>query len=245
MKRSWYSDKELGPCWPTEALGRSHTTYWLTLCYKPRGAPSLDGTVSTINFVTAMREDVILVDALDRQIGVLEKLEAHKKGKLHRAVSVFIFHPDGRLLLQRRARTKYHSGGKWSNTCCSHPRPGEEVSAAAHRRLWEEMALECKLFELYAFRYRVTFKNGLTEHEYDHVFIGVSDEEPLPDPIEASNWKWISPDALRKAIRRRPSAYTYWLAISYEEVVQRFRERRAIPDTPIPIYLCNESTGHR
>lgn len=117
-------------------------------------------------------EEVILVNEKDEPIGTMEKLEAHQKGALHRAFSVFLFNPKGELLLQRRALHKYHSAGLWTNTCCSHPRPGEETSAAAHRRLKEEMGMEADLRFMTSFQYRSEFENGLTEHEFDHVFIG-------------------------------------------------------------------------
>ena len=119
-----------------------------------------------------MQEQVILVDQQDREIGVAEKLEAHRKGKLHRAFSVFLFNAKDEMLLQQRAAEKYHSGGLWTNTCCSHPRPGEPTEAAARRRLREEMGISCNLNKAFDFIYRAEFDNGLIEHELDHVFIG-------------------------------------------------------------------------
>lgn len=167
-----------------------------------------------------MLDDVILVDTDDREIGSMGKLEAHQKGKLHRAVSVFIFHPDGRMMLQKRARSKYHSGGLWTNTCCSHPRPGESAAAAARRRLWEEMGIECSLKKVYAFTYKTDFPNGLTEHEYDHVFIGVTKETPVPDPMEAENWKWIAIEDLKFDMKKRPHMYTYWFRIALDPFLE-------------------------
>jgi isopentenyl-diphosphate delta-isomerase len=156
-------------------------------------------------------EQVILVDEQDRELGASEKLRAHVEGALHRAFSVFVFDRDGRLLLQRRAREKYHSGGLWSNTCCGHPRPGEETAAAARRRLREEMNLDCELRAAFDFIYRAELDNALVEHEYDHVFAGEFDGSPVPDPSEVEEWKWMSLDELRRELREEPSRYSYWL----------------------------------
>lgn len=119
-----------------------------------------------------MKAQVILVNELDQETGLMEKMEAHEKGLLHRAFSVFIMNDQGDMLLQQRALDKYHSGGLWTNACCSHPLPGEAVEAAAHRRLSEEMGFDCPLRELFQFTYRTEFDNGLIEHEYDHVWTG-------------------------------------------------------------------------
>jgi len=164
--------------------------------------------------------DVILVDENDHEIGTMEKHEAHRQGKLHRAFSVFIFHPDGRMLLQRRALDKYHSAGLWSNACCSHPRPGEELLNAAHRRLREEMGFDAELKEVHAFMYRAEFDNGMTEHEYDHVLIGKCDALPKPNPKEAADWIWISVPELQAAIRKHPDRYTYWLKAVLDDVLR-------------------------
>lgn len=165
-------------------------------------------------------DEVILVDELDNEVGVMEKMEAHQQGKLHRCISVFVFHPDGRLMLQKRAKGKYHSGGLWSNTCCSHPRPGEGVAAAAHRRLWEETGFGCALTEVHAFIYRTEFQNGLIEHEYDHVFVGVSDATPSLNPAEAEEWKWMTPSDLHSDLSVHPEAYTYWLRVALDDVLR-------------------------
>jgi len=156
-------------------------------------------------------ERVILVDEHDRAWGVLEKQRAHEEGALHRAFSIFIFDAKGRMLLQKRSRTKYHSGGLWSNACCGHPRPGEETHAAALRRLFEEMSLNCDLREAFTFLYRVSFDNNLTEHELDHVLIGECDDAPSPDPAEVEDWKWLSLPDLRNEMHERPEDFTYWL----------------------------------
>src|SRR5687768_6652445 len=137
-------------------------------------------------------ERVILVDGLDREIGSEEKLRAHRTGVLHRAFSVFVFDAHDRVLLQRRADGKYHSGGLWSNTCCGHPRPGESIESAALRRLRAEMGiLECKVRRVSSFLYRTAVGNGLVEHEVDHVVIGEWNGEPAPDPTEVSEWRWV------------------------------------------------------
>lgn len=154
---------------------------------------------------------VILVDKNDREIGVEEKLKAHQKGKLHRAFSIFIFNSKGELLLQKRAKGKYHSGGLWSNTCCSHPRPGEELLAAARRRLKEEMGFSVELKEVGSFIYKTKVNNVLFEHEYNHVIVGEFNGEPKINPEEAEDWKWIYFEDLKKDIAVNPNNYTYWL----------------------------------
>lgn len=164
-------------------------------------------------------EQLILVDAHDREVGVREKMQAHVEGALHRAVSVFVFDAEKRLLLQKRARTKYHSGGLWSNTACGHPRPGETTAAAAHRRLREEMGFDCELRRVFGFLYRAEFDNRLVEHEYDHVFVGRFGGDPAPDASEVEAWRWLSMESLRLDLRERPHEYSYWLrdAVSRRE----------------------------
>lgn len=161
-------------------------------------------------------ERVILVDERDRELGVAGKLHAHREGALHRAFSVFIFDGAGRLLLQRRARGKYHSGGLWSNTACGHPRPGEPTAEAARRRLREEMSLDCELREAFEFVYRAELDGALVEHEYDHVFVGTHDAEPEPDPAEVEEWRWVSMKELRRGLTEEPESYSYWLKVAVE-----------------------------
>jgi isopentenyl-diphosphate delta-isomerase len=164
-------------------------------------------------------ERIILVDEKDSEIGTGEKLEVHEQGKLHRAFSIFVFNQKGELLLQRRAKGKYHSGGLWTNTCCSHPRAGENLEEAVHRRLKQEMGFDCPLKEVFSFIYRVRFDNGLYEHELDHVFIGRFDGKPDPDPEEAEGWKWVSLEELKRDVQKNPENYTYWLRASLEKVI--------------------------
>jgi isopentenyl-diphosphate delta-isomerase len=158
-----------------------------------------------------LQEYVVLVDQRDRAVGEMEKLEAHRAGALHRAFSVFVHDGAGRVLLQRRAQAKYHSGGLWSNTCCGHPRPGEETRAAATRRLREEMGFECALEAVGGFVYRARM-GELTEHEFDHVFAGRFDGDPRPDPAEVMEWRWMDLDELARDLKAHPERYTVWLA---------------------------------
>jgi isopentenyl-diphosphate delta-isomerase len=163
-----------------------------------------------------MEEMLILVDQNDQPIGVEEKLAAHRKGKLHRAFSVFVFNSRGELLLQKRAQHKYHSGGAWTCACDGHPRPGELTIDAARRRLEEEMGFDCHLEEALHFTYRTELDNDLIEHEYDYILVGRFDGEPTPDPEEASDWKWISQEALKKDLQKNPERYASWFKIAIE-----------------------------
>ena len=163
-------------------------------------------------------EKVILVDENDKQIGTEEKLKAHTDAKLHRAFSVYIFNSKGELLIQKRAKTKYHSPGLWANTCCSHPKPGEKTEEAAHRRLKEEMGFDADLKEIMRFVYNVRFDNGLTENEYLHVFAGKSDAMPLINLNEAEEWKLVSIKDLKKDMKENPKKYAYWFRITIEKL---------------------------
>ncbi len=167
---------------------------------------------------------VILVDEDDKPIGFEEKLRAHEDGgKLHRAFSVFVFNAAGELLLQQRARGKYHFGGRWSNTCCSHPLRGEDdVVAAARARLMHEMGLEAELRPVFAFTYRATDPaSGLTEHEYDHVLIGRHEGPPRPNDTEVSAWRWLGRDALQCELDAHPGRFTPWLAIALDRLLAK------------------------
>jgi len=156
---------------------------------------------------------VVLVDANDLQIGLAEKQAVHEDGRLHRAISVQIFDVAGRLLLQRRNRQKYHSGGLWTNTCCSHPRPDETPHAAAERRLFEEMGIRTALRHLFSTTYRAVVGDGLIEHELVHVFGGRYDGAVRPDPAEVEAFKWILPEDLRKSLECEPQKYSQWFQI--------------------------------
>lgn len=173
-----------------------------------------------------MTERVILVDKDDNEIGTMPKMEAHLLGKLHRAFSVFIFNEKGELLLQQRAESKYHSGGKWTNTCCSHPRYGEETLDAANRRLKEEMGMTCKLDYVFNFTYHAEMADGLSENEFDHVFFGVSNELPVPDPAEVSAFKYIDMKTLEQDIKINPEIYTEWLKICFDRILEYDNKRK-------------------
>ncbi len=169
-----------------------------------------------------MNDYLILVDEKDKPWGKLEKQLVHELGLLHRAFSVFIFTSKGELLLQQRADEKYHSGGLWTNTCCSHPRFGEENTWAIERRLQEEMGMKCNTEFAFSFTYKTKFENGLTEHEYDHVYFGVTDDLPFPEKSEVQNWKYISLENLEQDILIHPEKYTEWMKICLPEVKKHF-----------------------
>lgn len=170
---------------------------------------------------------VILVDKYDNPTGEMEKIEAHRKALLHRAFSVFIFNTKGELLLQRRAANKYHSGGLWTNTCCSHPYPGEETDHAAHRRLMEEMGMDTDLEYIRKFIYKAPFDNALTEHELDHIFIGITDDRPHINPDEVSEYKYMSLPDLERDIKEHPEQYSAWFYIILEKFMQEISKTKA------------------
>lgn len=171
-----------------------------------------------------MEEFVVLVNEQDEETGIMEKMEAHKKGVLHRAFSVFIFNDLGELLLQQRAFHKYHSPGLWTNTCCSHQRPGEKSDTAAHRRLQEEMGFDCELREVFSFIYKTPFENGLTEHEYDHVFLGDYNGKVNFNTDEVEAVRWIKPDDLKKEVNQSPGQFTSWFKICFEELLKNYQQ---------------------
>ena len=173
-------------------------------------------------------EQVVLVDEKDAEIGLMPKQEAHEKGLLHRAFSVFIFNTRGEILLQQRASSKYHSPGLWSNSCCSHPREGEQVSAAAVRRLKEEMGMSCDLRHAFHFIYRAELDNSLIEHELDHVFFGITDTLPQINEQEVHAWKYMAPELLSRDIQNNPENYTAWLKIVFERVIE-YRKGHHLP----------------
>ncbi|MBS1763737.1 MAG: isopentenyl-diphosphate Delta-isomerase [Bacteroidetes bacterium] len=155
-------------------------------------------------------EYVTLVNAEDEDIGEIEKIQAHELGLLHRAFSVFVFNSRGEMLLQKRSAVKYHSSGLWTNTCCGHPRPGENVCDAAKRRLQEEMNIHCELKFKQKFIYTAKFDNGLTENELDHIFTASYDGPVHPDPSEADEYKWLSLHEVKSEIQSHPEQFTFW-----------------------------------
>jgi isopentenyl-diphosphate delta-isomerase len=162
---------------------------------------------------------VILVDDNDKEIGTEEKIKAHKEGKLHRAFSIFVFNSRGELLLQKRAPSKYHSGGLWTNTCCSHPVPDENMTSTIHKRLEEEMGFDCELRKAFHFIYRAELTNGLIEHEYDHVFSGIYDGDVKPNPDEVSDFKWVELNDLEKDLAAHPELFTPWLRNAFFKIL--------------------------
>lgn len=165
-----------------------------------------------------MIEEVILVNEQDQQTGTMEKMEAHRKALLHRAFSVFIFNRKGEMLLQQRAKLKYHSPGLWTNSCCSHPRPGETVDAAARRRLKEEMGFETPLNKIFDFIYKADFENGLTEFEFDHVYTGTYDGGLNPDQQEVLDYCFRSLEDIQQDLDSRPEKYSSWFRIAFPKV---------------------------
>ena len=163
-----------------------------------------------------------MVSEKDEQLGLMGKMEAHKKAVLHRAFSVFIFNDKGELMLQQRALNKYHSPGLWTNTCCSHQRDGETNIQAGKRRLEEEMGFKCELKESFWFVYKAAFDNGLTEHELDHVMIGYYDDDPKINKEEVASYKWMLLEDVKKDIAQHPELYTEWFKIIFKEYDQRF-----------------------
>ncbi|SFM88323.1 isopentenyl-diphosphate delta-isomerase [Izhakiella capsodis] len=162
--------------------------------------------------------DVILVDEADRPLGTMEKLEAHTKGLLHRAISVYVFNRQGELMLQRRASDKYHCAGLWSNTTCGHPLPQESNAHAAQRRLREEMGLSLPLTPIFELRYNLALGNGMSEHEYGHVFFACSDEHPCLNPQEADAWRYASLPDLANAIAQDPQPFTPWFLYTFPRI---------------------------
>jgi isopentenyl-diphosphate delta-isomerase len=165
-----------------------------------------------------MIEYVSLVDEQDNEIGIMEKLQAHQEALLHRAISVFIFNDKKELLLQQRAAVKYHSPLLWTNTCCSHPRPGEVVIEAAKRRLMEEMKMACNLTYEFSFTYKAVLTEELTEHEFDHVFFGESNALPEPDPAEVADWKYMPLGEIEADMEKNPGIYTSWFKLMLDKI---------------------------
>jgi isopentenyl-diphosphate delta-isomerase len=167
-----------------------------------------------------MTEMVVLVDKNDKKIGLMEKMEAHKKCLKHRAISVLVFNKNGELLLQQRADCKYHCPGKWANTCCTHPRDGENILAAGKRRLNEEMGFSTSLKESMSFNYKVKLDHGLWENEFDHVLEGKYDGEIRPNPEEVKNYKWVNLEDLKMDIAENPDIYAFW----FKEIMKKWKK---------------------
>ena len=165
-----------------------------------------------------MKDHVILVSSEDKSLGYMEKIEAHQKGLLHRAISVFIFNEREEMLIQRRALSKYHTPGIWSNTACSHPRKNETARDAADRRLFEEMGLKASLNYGFKFLYKAEFKNGLIEHELDHVFFGFSDEKPAINSSEVCDYKYLNQRKIENMILQQPEIFSPWFKLTYKKV---------------------------
>jgi isopentenyl-diphosphate delta-isomerase len=172
-------------------------------------------------------EQVILVNEHDEETGVMEKMEAHEKGLLHRAFSVFIFNQEGQMLLQQRAARKYHSPNLWTNACCSHPRPGEATAAAAQRRLYEELGFNAELQPVFEFTYTAPFDNGLTEHEFDHVYIGTYNGVIKPNLNEVLDYCYKSMEDIELSLKSHPHKYTAWFAIAFPRVLDWWKLKYA------------------
>jgi isopentenyl-diphosphate delta-isomerase len=173
---------------------------------------------------------VVLVDSQDNELGKMEKLEAHEKGLLHRAFSIFLFNSKGEMLIQQRALSKYHSPGLWTNACCSHPAPNESIIEAGNRRLKEELGLSTELVDAFNFEYRETFENNLTEHELDHVLVGYSEENPILNQEEAKDYRWITWANLLEEIDLNPENFTIWFKIILTKHIEKLQKE-----------LCHES----
>tara|TARA_B100001778_G_scaffold51390_1_gene38572 strand:+ start:1730 stop:2263 length:534 start_codon:yes stop_codon:yes gene_type:complete len=171
-----------------------------------------------------MNDYVILVDENNNQIGLEEKILAHKKNLLHRAFSIFIFNDSFEILLQKRAPNKYHSGNLWTNTCCSHPLENLSLVESAKKRLIEEMGIKANLNEVFSFIYQAEFGNGLYEHEYDHVLFGISNNQPILNPDEAIDYKWIKISDLKAQIEKNPGNFTVWLQIMINNYFKYFED---------------------
>lgn len=176
-------------------------------------------------------QQVILVNANDEPIGVMEKMEAHQKGLLHRAFSVFIFDTKGNMLLQQRSAEKYHSAGLWTNACCSHPQPGEKTGEAAQRRLQEELGFTTELKEIFSFTYHAKLENELMEHEFDHVFAGEYENALHPNPHEVADYTYETMSKIKKELQSHPQKFTSWFKIAFPKIEEWWKERYEVADS--------------
>lgn len=174
-----------------------------------------------------MKEEdkIILVNEHDDMVGTMDKMEAHKQGLLHRAFSVFIFNSKGEMLMQQRALTKYHSAGLWTNACCSHPMPGEKTIDAAQRRLMEELGFEAPIEKIFDFTYKAEFDNGLTEHEFDHVFAGEYEGEIDANPDEVKDFSYKEISEIKNMLQEHPQKFTAWFHIAFPKIEQWWATR--------------------
>ena len=173
----------------------------------------------------SMNKELILVNKDDEVVGYATKEEAHRRGDLHRAFSVFLYHKN-RMLIQQRADDKYHSGGLWANTCCSHPIKGESLQEAVKRRLMEEAGISCEVREAFSFVYKHEFNKNLYEHEFDHVFLGEYDGEYVINPKEVKAFRWIELDELMKELEERPEIYASWFKLAAPKIVEIIKKNR-------------------
>jgi isopentenyl-diphosphate delta-isomerase len=172
-----------------------------------------------------MEQQLILVNEKDEMTGTAGKMEVHQKGLLHRAFSVFVFNSKGEMLLQRRAINKYHSGGLWTNACCSHPYPGEEIQEAAKRRLKEEMGFEITVVKRFDFVYKANFENGLTEYEFDHVFTGEYDGPVSFNIEEVMDVCYKTMEDTRDTLKTDPQSYTAWFHLAFPKIEKWWKEK--------------------
>ena len=175
-----------------------------------------------------MEQPVLLVNERDEPVGTMEKMEAHRRGLLHRAFSVFVFDRQGRMLLQQRALQKYHGGGLWTNTCCSHPYPDEAVEQAATRRLQEEMGFTTPLEKIFDFTYCASVENNLVEHEFDHVFAGEYEGSIEKNGAEVADFRYVDMPEIRRLLNEKPDAFTSWFRLAFPRLEAWWQERYGV-----------------
>lgn len=181
--------------------------------------------ITRLNHTLKMDQKLILVDEQNNITGYGEKMEVHQQGHLHRAFSIFVVNAEDQLMLQKRALEKYHSGGLWANTCCSHPLKGEDREDTIHKRLKNEMGFDCDLKPFFQFIYRAELDNDLIEYELDQVYIGYYDNSPVPNPDEVCDWKWMDIEKLKVDLEQSPESYVYWLKAAFNEFYINYKKR--------------------